>query len=223
MIRVILADDQHLVRGAFAMLVTSAADMEVVAEACTGQEAVDAARTVPADLIVMDIRMPEMDGIEATRLIAADERLAGLKILVLTTYESDENIVRALRAGASGFVVKDTLPADLLAAMRTVSAGDSLLSPRATSRLIAQVLHVLPSPTAGPGTDLLSGREREVLTLVGRGMNNTEIGESLDLSPLTAKKHVSRIMAKLHARDRPQLVIAAYESGLVTARTDRPQ
>ncbi|WP_424217375.1 response regulator (plasmid) [Streptomyces sp. BI20] len=204
------------------MLVASAADMEVVAEAGTGREALDAARTVPADLIVMDIHMPEMDGIEATRLIAADEGLDGLRILILTTWESDENLVAALRAGASGFVVKDTLPADLLAAMRTVSAGESLLSPSATSRLIAQVLSTPPAPPAGPVTELLSAREREVLTLVGRGLTNTEIGASLALSPLTAKKHVSRIMARLGARDRPQLVIAAYESGLITARATPP-
>ncbi|MFI2432073.1 response regulator [Streptomyces sp. NPDC018693] len=217
MIRVLLADDQTLVRAAFAMLVESARDMEVVGQAATGREAVEQARTSRADLVVMDIRMPDLDGIEATRLIAADEDLAGVKVLVLTTYDTDENIVEALRAGASGFLVKDTRPADLLDAIRTVAAGDALLSPGPTARLISRFLHgpsVLDVSCGGP--DCLSDREREVLTLVARGQNNTEIAEVLGLSPLTAKTHVSRIMGKLGARDRAQLVIVAYESGLVT-------
>ncbi|NUK36557.1 response regulator transcription factor [Streptomyces lunaelactis] len=214
-IRVLLADDQRLVRAAFAMLVESAGDMEVVGQAGTGAEAVELARTERADLIVMDIRMPELDGIEATRLIAADEDLAGVKVLVLTTYDTDEHILEALRAGASGFLVKDTRPAELLAAIRTVAAGESLLSPGPTSRLIARVLRAPSEPptTGGPGG--LSERERQVLALVARGLNNTEIAEALGLSPLTAKTHVSRIMGKLGARDRAQLVIVAYESGLV--------
>ncbi|NWF29977.1 response regulator transcription factor [Streptomyces sp. PKU-EA00015] len=215
MIRVLLADDQTLVRAAFAMLVESARDMEVVGQAGTGAEAVELARSERADLVVMDIRMPELDGIEATRLIAADEDLAGVKVLVLTTYDTDEHIVEALRAGASGFLVKDTRPADLLAAIRTVAAGESLLSPGPTSRLIARVLSAPRLPSTG-GPDGLTDRERQVLTLVARGLNNTEIAESLGLSPLTAKTHVSRIMGKLGARDRAQLVIATYESGLVT-------
>ncbi|MER6612399.1 response regulator transcription factor [Streptomyces xantholiticus] len=216
-IRVLLADDQTLVRAAFAMLVESARDMEVVGQAGTGAEAVELARSERADLVVMDIRMPELDGIEATRLIAADDDLAGVKVLILTTYDTDEHILEALRAGASGFLVKDTRPADLLAAIRTVAAGDSLLSPGPTSRLIARVLSapVLPR-TSAAGPDGLTDRERQVLTLVARGLNNTEVAESLGLSPLTAKTHVSRIMSKLGARDRAQLVIAAYESGLVT-------
>ncbi|WP_328400773.1 response regulator transcription factor [Streptomyces sp. NBC_00390] len=216
-IRVLLADDQTLVRAAFAMLVESARDMEVVGQAGTGAEAVELARSERADLVVMDIRMPELDGIEATRLIAADDDLAGVKVLVLTTYDTDEHVLEALRAGASGFLVKDTRPADLLAAIRTVAAGESLLSPGPTSRLIARVLSAPSAPppvTAGPGG--LSARERQVLTLVARGLNNTEIAETLGLSPLTAKTHVSRIMGKLGARDRAQLVIVAYESGLVT-------
>ncbi|MFE4998461.1 response regulator [Streptomyces mirabilis] len=215
-IRVLLADDQTLVRASFAMLVASAGDMEVVAEAGTGRQAVDLARSARADLVVMDIRMPDLDGIEATRLIAADEDLAGVKVLVLTTYDSDEHIVDALRAGASGFLVKDIRPAELLDAIRTVAAGDSLLSPGPTSRLIARFLRApdtLMSAVGGP--DGLSERERQVLTLVARGFNNTEIAEALGLSPLTAKTHVSRIMGKLGARDRAQLVIVAYESGLV--------
>ncbi|MEU5256823.1 response regulator transcription factor [Streptomyces longwoodensis] len=219
-IRVLLADDQTLVRASFAMLVASAGDMEVVGEAGTGREAVDLARSARADLVVMDIRMPDLDGIEATRLIAADEDLAGVKVLVLTTYDTDEHIVDALRAGASGFLVKDIRPAELLDAIRTVAAGDSLLSPGPTSRLIARFLRAPDTPmSALGGPDGLSERERQVLTLVARGCNNTEIAEALGLSPLTAKTHVSRIMGKLGARDRAQLVIVAYESGLVTPGT----
>ncbi|WP_411760096.1 response regulator [Streptomyces tunisiensis] len=208
-VRVLLADDQTLVREAFAMLVESAPDMEVVGQA------VGLARSERADLVVMDIRMPDLDGIEATRLIAADDDLAGVKVLVLTTYDTDENIVDALRAGASGFLVKDTRPAELLDAIRTVAAGEALLSPGPTARLIARFLR---GPAAAPvtaGPDCLSDREREVLTLVARGLNNTEIAEKLGLSPLTAKTHVSRTMGKLGARDRAQLVVVAYESGLV--------
>lgn len=168
--------------------------------------------------------MPDLDGIEATRLIAADEDLAGVRVLVLTTYDTDENIVEALRAGASGFLVKDTRPAELLEAIRTVTAGDALLSPGPTARLIERFLR---SPSAlhppGSGPDCLSERERQVLTLVARGLNNTEIAEALGLSPLTAKTHVSRIMGKLEARDRAQLVIVAYESGLVTPGAGQSQ
>ncbi|MBQ1088138.1 response regulator transcription factor [Streptomyces sp. B93] len=215
MIRVLLADDQTLVRAAFTMLVESARDMQVVGQAGTGREAVRLARSERADLVVMDLRMPDLDGIEATRRIAADEDLAGVKVLVLTTYDTDDNIVEALRAGASGFLVKDTRPAELLDAIRTVAAGEALLSPGPTARLIERFLRSPEIPvTGGPGC--LSEREREVLTLVARGLNNTEIAESLGLSPLTAKTHVSRIMGKLGARDRAQLVIVAYESGLVT-------
>ncbi|MET9776895.1 response regulator transcription factor [Streptomyces sp. NPDC006367] len=216
-IRVLLADDQNLVRAAFALLVASAPDMEVVGEAGTGRQAVELARTERADLVVMDVRMPDLDGIEATRLIAADEDLAGVKVLVLTTYDTDENIVEALRAGASGFLVKDTRPAELLDAIRTVTAGDALLSPGPTARLIERFLRSPSPPVAGgAGPDRLSARERQVLTLVARGLTNAEIADSLGLSPLTAKTHVSRIMGKLGARDRAQLVIVAYESGLVT-------
>ncbi|MFF4543122.1 response regulator [Streptomyces sp. NPDC001435] len=213
-IRVLLADDQTLVRAAFAMLVESAKDMEVVGQAGTGREAVELARRERADLVVMDIRMPDLDGIEATRLIAAAEDLAGVRVLVLTTYDTDEHIVEALRAGASGFLVKDTRPAELLDAIRTVAAGEALLSPGPTARLIERFLRSPSAPsTAGP--ECLSEREREVLALVARGLNNTEIAEALGLSPLTAKTHVSRIMGKLGARDRAQLVVVAYESGLI--------
>ncbi|WP_329016174.1 response regulator transcription factor [Streptomyces sp. NBC_01601] len=220
-IRVLLADDQNLVRASFAMLVSSAGDMEVVAEAGTGREAVALARSARADLIVMDIRMPDLDGIEATRLIAADEDLAGVKVLVLTTYETDEYIVEALRAGASGFLVKDIGPAELLDAIRTVAAGESLLSPGPTSRLIARFLRAPNTATTSAvgGPSGLSERERQVLALVARGLNNSEIADALGLSPLTAKTHVSRMMGKLGARDRAQLVIVAYESGLVIPGT----
>ncbi|MGW3241800.1 response regulator [Streptomyces sp. NPDC001070] len=201
------------------MLVESAPDMEVVGHAATGRQAVAAARSCRADVVVMDIRMPDLDGIEATRLIAADDDLAGVRVLVLTTYDTDDHVLPALRAGASGFLVKDTRPADLLDAIRTVAAGEALLSPGPTARLIARVLR-LPEgpPQGGPAPErlaVLSERERQVLTLVARGLNNTEAAEALGLSPLTAKTHVSRIMGKLGARDRAQLVIAAYESGLV--------
>ncbi|MFE4307388.1 response regulator [Streptomyces sp. NPDC056891] len=215
MIRVLLADDQTLVRVSFAMLLESAPDMEVVGQAANGREAVELARSSRADLVVMDVRMPELDGIGATRLIAADEDLAGVKVLVLTTYDTDEHVMQALRAGASGFVVKDIHPAELLTAIRTVAAGEALLSPGPTSRLIARAL-AMPEPLATGGPEGLSDRERQVLTLTGRGLNNTEIAETLGLSPLTAKTHVSRIMGKLSARDRAQLVIIAYESGLVS-------
>ncbi|MFD9907696.1 response regulator [Streptomyces sp. NPDC059063] len=206
------------------MLIESAADMEVVAQAGTGREAVELARAGGADLVVMDIRMPDLDGIEATRLIAADEDLAGVKVLMLTTYDTDEHVVDALRAGASGFLVKDTKPAELLDAIRTVAAGEALLSPGPTGRLIARVLRQPETPPGAGGVtagevSALSDRERQVLTLVARGLNNTEVAETLGLSPLTAKTHVSRIMGKLSARDRAQLVITAYESGLVTPGT----
>jgi DNA-binding NarL/FixJ family response regulator len=224
-IRVLLADDQTLVRAAFAMLVESARDMEVVGQAANGLEAVELARGERPDVVVMDIRMPELDGIEATRRIAAAADLAAVRILVLTTYDDDQHVVAALRAGASGFMAKDTRPADLLDGIRTVAAGDALLSPGPTARLIARVLRLPDRPPAGavapPGLGCLSEREREVLTLVARGLNNAEAGEALGLSPLTAKTHVSRIMGKLGARDRAQLVITAYESGLVAPGADR--
>ncbi|MGW2861083.1 response regulator [Streptomyces sp. NPDC001205] len=216
-IRVLLADDQTLVRSAFAMLVDSAPDMAVVGQAGTGAEAVALAHSARADVVVMDLRMPGTDGIEATRLIAAAEDLAGVRVLVLTTYDTDENVLEALRAGASGFLVKDTRPAELLDAIRTVAAGEALLSPGPTASLIARVLRA-PRPVPGGGPDALaplSDRERQVLTLVARGLNNAEIADALALSPLTAKTHVSRIMGKSGVRDRAQLVILAYESGLV--------
>jgi DNA-binding NarL/FixJ family response regulator len=214
LIRVVLADDQELVRSAFAMLVRSAPDMDVVGEAADGAEAVRLARTCRADVVVMDIRMPGVDGIAATATVAADEDLAGVRVLILTTFESDENVVAALRAGASGFLVKDTKPGNLLAAIRTVASGEALLSPGATQALIARVLRQ-PDPPAPVALMSLTEREKEVLTLIGRGLNNAELAERLVISPLTAKTYVSRLLTKLDARDRAQLVIAAYESGLV--------
>lgn len=218
MIRVVLADDQELVRSAFAMLVRSAPDMEVVGEAEDGTDAVRLARTCRADVVVMDIRMPGVDGIAATAAIAGDEDLSGVRVLILTTFESDENVVAALRAGASGFLVKDTKPGNLLAAIRTVAGGEALLSPGATQALIARVLRQPDLPVPGVPRSL-TDREREVLTLIGRGLNNAELAEQLVISPLTAKTYVHRLLTKLDARDRAQLVIAAYESGLVRPAT----
>ncbi|MGO1054698.1 response regulator [Crossiella sp. CA198] len=215
MIRVVLADDQTLVRRAFALLLGSAPDLTVVAEAATGAEAVRAAREHRADVVVMDIRMPELDGVQATRLIAADEDLAGVRVLVLTTYDTGDNVVAALRAGASGFLVKDTQPAALLDAIRTVAAGESLLSPGATATLIARFRET-PEPVFRQGNlSALTARETEVLTLVAQGLTNHEIAARLVLSPLTVKTYLSRLLTKLDARDRVQLVILAYQAGLV--------
>ncbi|WP_171165084.1 response regulator transcription factor [Streptomyces sp. I05A-00742] len=217
-IRVLLADDQQLVRSAFALLLGTASDMTVVGEAGTGRQAVALTHETRPDVVVMDIRMPDLDGIEATRLIAEDEELADVRILVLTTYDTDTYVMDALRAGASGFLVKDARPSVLLDAVRTVAVGESLLAPGPTSRLITRLLRTT-APTSLPpllsALPTLSDREREVLTLVARGLTNTELATTLGLSPLTTKTHVSRIMGKLGARDRVQLVIAAYEAGLV--------
>jgi DNA-binding NarL/FixJ family response regulator len=217
-IRVLLADDQALVRGGFRMLLESADDIEVVGEASDGDQAVSLVAATHPDVVLMDIRMPGTDGLEATRRIAADEDLAGVRVLILTTFEADEYVYQALRAGASGFLVKDTEPAELLQAVRIIARGDSLLSPSITRRLIADIAARPAAPTASPA-DLsdLTDREREVLTLVGGGLSNDEIAGRLFLSPLTAKTHVSRIMSKLSARDRAQLVVTAYETGLVRA------
>ena len=217
MIRVLLADDQTLIRAGFKVLIDSATDLEVVGEATTGAEAVEMARKHRADVVLMDIRMPEMDGLEATRLITADEDLAGVRVLILTTFEIDENVLRALRAGASGFLSKGVEPADLLDAIRVVASGEALLSPGATRSLIARFL---AQPEPGPLTapvrlDGLTEREREVLALVAAGLSNDDIAERLYVSPLTAKTHVNRAMTKLGARDRAQLVVIAYQSGLV--------
>ncbi|MDQ1584324.1 MAG: hypothetical protein QOF36_2378 [Microbacteriaceae bacterium] len=215
MIRVLLADDQHLVRAGFRALLESEQDIEVVAEAATGADAVAAAIQTRPDVILMDIRMPEGDGLWATERIVGDPALAGTHIVIVTTFELDEYVAQAIRAGASGFLVKDTEPVDLIRAVRVVAAGDALLSPGVTRRLLERLaggLKVAPETTA---LDALTEREREVLTLVGQGLTNAEIAAELFLSPLTAKTHVSRIMTKLGSRDRVHLVVVAYETGLV--------
>jgi len=216
-IRVILADDQALVRAGFRVLLEAAADIDVVGEAGDGQAAVDLARRVGADVVLMDIRMPGVDGLEATRRIVATPELAGVRVLILTTFEADDYVFEALRAGASGFLVKDTEPESLLDAVRVVAGGDALLSPSVTRRLIASIAgRGRTRPIDATALAALTEREREVLALVAAGMSNEEIATALYMSPLTAKTHVSRSMTKLHARDRAQLVVIAYETGLVT-------
>jgi DNA-binding NarL/FixJ family response regulator len=215
-IRVLIADDQALVRGSFHVLVDTTPGLTTVGEAGTGAEAVALARTTRPDVILMDIRMPEMDGIEATRRICSMPA-PGPRVLVLTTFDLDEYVYAALRAGASGFLLKDAPPADLLAGIRVVAAGEGLLAPAVTRRLIAEFARRTPParPLAG-GLDKVTGREREVLTLIARGLSNPEIAEHLHLSPATVKTHIGHLLAKLDARDRAQLVIVAYESGVVT-------
>lgn len=245
MIRVLLADDQALIRAGFRVLLEAAGDLEVVGEAVNGEQAVDLAREHRADIVLMDIRMPGVDGLEATRRIASDDDLAGVKVIILTTFETDEYVYHAIRAGASGFLVKDAEPEDLIRAVRVVARGDALLAPSVTRRLIASLSASAPgargpgargpgAPGAGygPGSSVGAGaggrpswqdtalsplteREREVLSLVAEGLSNEEIARRLYLSPLTTKTHVSRVMTKLGARDRAQLVVVAYESGLV--------
>ncbi|WP_205327330.1 response regulator transcription factor [Glycomyces sp. YM15] len=216
-IRVLLADDQALIRAGFAMIIGSEADLEIVGEATNGREAVELARSERADVVLMDLRMPEVDGIEATERIAADEDLAGVRILVLTTFENDDNVVLALRAGASGFLGKGVEPADLVRAIRVVAGGEALLSPKATRSMIGRFLSQNepgPIPTPEP-LAALTEREREVLALAAHGLSNDDIAAKLYVSPLTAKTHVNRAMTKLGARDRAQLVVIAYQTGLV--------
>ncbi|MFI0483610.1 response regulator [Actinomadura sp. 9N215] len=213
-LRVLVADDQALVRGSFRVLLDTAPGLRTVGEAGTGAEAVELADRERPDVVLMDVRMPEMDGIEATRRICAD--LPGVRVLILTTFDLDAYVYSALRAGASGFLLKDTPPADLLSAVRVVASDESLLAPSVTRRLIAEFVRrpgpVQPSP---PGLDGVTDREREVLALIARGLSNAELAEHLHLSPATVKTHIGHLLAKLQARDRAQLVIAAYESGLV--------
>jgi DNA-binding NarL/FixJ family response regulator len=215
-IRVLIADDQALVRAGFRVLLEGEADIAIAGEAANGAEAVALARHSRPDVVLMDIRMPGLDGLEATRQIVASSELGNVRVLILTTFETDEYIFEALRGGASGFLVKDTEPADLLNAIRVVADGGALLSPSVTRRLIAE----FAAQPERPRVDLqqlqeLTDREREVVTLVGHGLSNAEIAQRLTVSPATAKTHVSRAMIKLEARDRAQLVVIAYEAGLV--------
>jgi DNA-binding NarL/FixJ family response regulator len=216
-LRVVLAEDQPMVRAGFRALLDSTSDIEVVGEAATGSEALQQARALGPDVVVMDIRMPEMDGLEATRRITTAGELSGTRVLVLTTFELDEYVFGALDAGASGFLLKGGEPADLVHAIRTVASGEALLAPTVTRRLIdAYVSRPQPAPmTDHDGLDELTAREREVLALVATGLTNAEIAGELHLSPLTAKTHVSRILMKLGARDRVQLVVIAYRTGIV--------
>jgi DNA-binding NarL/FixJ family response regulator len=215
-IRVVLADDQALIRSGFRVLIDSAEDLEVVGEAATGDDAVRLARSTRADVVLMDIRMPGTDGIAATQAITDDDDLAGVKVVVLTTFEIDAYVIEAVRAGASGFLSKSIEPANLLDAIRTVAGGDALLSPKATQALLAEFA------TAGTGPAIpadrladLTTREREMMTLAAYGLSNDQIAERLFLSPLTVKTHINRAMMKLAVRDRAQLVVLAYQSGLV--------
>ena len=214
-VRVVLIDDQALIRAGFRAIIDSADDLEVVGEAGNGAEAIDLIRAARADVVLMDIRMPGRDGIETTRAITAEDELAGVRVIVLTTFELDEYVVSAMAAGASGFLDKGVEPDVLLDAIRVVAAGDALLTPRATRALLASMES---APTTTPVDEdavaALTAREREVVGLVGRGLSNDEIAERLYLSPLTAKTHVSRAMTKLHARDRAQLVVIAFRTGL---------
>ncbi|MET9539210.1 response regulator transcription factor [Streptomyces sp. NPDC006553] len=217
MIRVVLADDQTLVRAGFRSILSDEEDLQVVGEAGDGEQAIALARELRPDVVLMDIRMPVLDGLEATRRITADERLEGVRVVILTTFDADDHVYGALRAGASGFLVKDTEPMELLHAVRVVARGDALIAPAVTRRLIAEFAgRADRQPDPRPRLNALTEREREVLGLVGAGLSNDEIAGRLVLSPATAKTHVSRIMTKLAVRDRAQLVILAYESGMIT-------
>lgn len=216
-VRVLLADDQTLVRAGFVQILGKDPDIEVVGEAGTGREAIDLARDLDPDVVLMDIRMPEMDGLEATRRLLGDPRTGDVKVVVLTTFEIDEYVFSALRHGASGFLLKDIEPDDLRKAVKVAAAGEALLSPSVTRRLIAEYADKLATPPLDPSPlDQLTEREQEVMALVAEGLSNQEISGRLYLSPATVKTHVSRILTKLQARDRAQLVVIAYETGLVT-------
>ena len=215
-IRVLLADDQPLIRAGLKMLLSTVTDIEVAGEATDGESAVRLARELAVDVVLMDIRMPGTDGLQAARLIFADENLAGVRVVILTTFDIDDYVFEALRAGASGFLLKDAEPEELIRAVRAAAAGDAVLSPSVARRLIDDyVKRPRPRKVSSAGLEALTEREREVMALVARGYSNEEIARRLVLSPLTAKTHVSRILAKLGARDRGQLIMLAYELGLV--------
>jgi DNA-binding NarL/FixJ family response regulator len=214
-ISVVVADDQALVRSGFLALLRSEDGINVVGEAANGFEAVKICKAERPDVVLMDIRMPEMDGLEATRLISADPALQSVRILVLTTFDLDAYVHEALRAGASGFLLKDTLPAELLAAVRIVAAGDALLAPSITRRLIEDFVSRPIKPIEDPRLDQLTTREREVLAAVAKGLSNAELADALFMSHATAKTHVSHLLTKFGARDRAQLVVVAYETGLI--------
>jgi len=217
MIRVAIADDQQLIRGGFRSLLEAEPDIEIVGEAGTGAEAVALVTATRPDVVLMDIRMPDGDGLWATEQIVQKPELKDTHIVIVTTFELDEYVGRAIRAGASGFLVKDTEPVELIRAVRVVAGGDALLSPGVTKRLLERISGQLHEAPDTAQLSVITEREREVLALVGHGLTNEEIGRTLFLSPLTAKTHVSRIMSKLAARDRVQLVVIAYETGLVRA------
>ncbi|MGD0810058.1 MAG: response regulator transcription factor [Acidimicrobiales bacterium] len=215
MIRVAVADDQALVRSGFRALLDARDDLDVVGEAANGNEAVALAKALRPDVVLMDIRMPGLDGLEATRQITADPDLGAVRIVILTTFELDEYLFEALRCGASGFLLKDTEPEDLATAIRVVARGDSLISPSMTRRLVVEFAARAKQPRPSSDLDLITDREREVMSKVAAGLTNDEIAQELYLSPATVRTHVSRTMTKLGARDRAQLVVIAYETGLV--------
>jgi DNA-binding NarL/FixJ family response regulator len=215
-IKVLLVDDQTLVRAGFRSILDGEDDISVVGEAGNGADAIRLVRDLEPDVVLMDIRMPELDGLEATRRIGADPRLNQVKIIILTTFDLDEYVYAALRAGASGFLLKDTEPTELIHGVRVVARGDALLAPSVTRRLIAEVALTGRHPDPSPRLNSLTSREREVMTLVAEGLSNTEIAERLYLSPATVKTHVSRIMTKVDVRDRSQLVVLSYEAAMVT-------
>lgn len=213
--RVLLVDDQALIRGGLRALLDAQADLAVVGEAADGAQAVDAARRLQPHVVLMDVRMPVLDGLEATARIVADPALGDVRVIVLTTFELDEYVFQALRAGASGFLLKDAEPTELLRAVRVVAAGEALLAPSVTRRVVEAFAAAAPPATPPDGLDELTDREREIVALAGHGLSNGEIAERLVISPATARTHVSRAMLKLRCRDRAQLVVFAYESGLV--------